>query len=73
MTWDSIRDHLIQSIAAATLLGGGAMLVNGSVDNAKQDTRIERLERLDDRLETIQKDVSETRETVARLEAKIEE
>lgn len=72
MTWDSIRDHVVQSIAAAAILGGGALVFNGTVDNAKQDARIERVERMDARLESIEKNVSETRESVARLEAKLE-
>lgn len=72
MTWDSIREHVVQSIAAAALLGGGALVFNGTIENAKQDARLERVEKQDARLENIEKNVSETREAVARLEAKME-
>lgn len=71
MTWENLRDHVLQSVAAAALLGGGSLLINNSVGLARQDTRLERLERVDERLDSIQKDVAETRETVARLEAQV--
>ena len=70
--WSSLRDHVMQSVAAAALLGGGSLLVGGAVQNAEQDTRIERLERLDDKIDDISKNVAETRESVVRLEAKME-
>lgn len=67
-----LKERLIEAVAAAALLGGGAQLINTTVENAKQDTRIERLETVDDRLEAIQDDLSTTRETVVRLETKLE-
>jgi ribosomal protein L13E len=72
MDWTALKDRLIEAAAAAALLGGGAQLVGNSVDIARQDTRLERVERLDERLEDIQRDVAETRETVVRLETKME-
>jgi uncharacterized protein (DUF342 family) len=72
MTWDNLRDHVLQTVAAAAFLGGGSLVVGNSIDVAKHDTRLERLERVDERLDSIQRDVAQTRETVARLEAKAE-
>ncbi len=72
MVWNSLKDRLIEATAAATILGGGATVVSHSVDIARQDARLERVEKLDARLESIEKNVSETRESVARLEAKLE-
>lgn len=72
MDWTALKDRLIEAAAAAALLGGGAQLIGNSVDIARQDTRLERVERLDERLEDIQQDVAETRETVVRLETKLE-
>lgn len=72
MDWAALKERLIEAVAAAALLGGGAQLVSNTVDNATQDTRIERLEKLDERLDDIATDVSETRETVVRLETKME-
>lgn len=72
MDWSPLKDRLIEAAAAAALLGGGAQVINTAIDVGQHDVRIGRLERLDERLDTIAKDVSETRETVIRLEAKSE-
>jgi ribosomal protein L13E len=72
MDWGPLKDRLIEAAAAAALLGGGATVVGHSVDIARQDARIERVEKLDERLEEIQKDVATTREAVIRLETKLE-
>jgi proteasome assembly chaperone (PAC2) family protein len=68
----AIKDRLIEAAAAAALLGGGAQIITNTVDNAKQDTRIERVEKVDERLEQMQDDLTVTREAVVRLEAKME-
>jgi hypothetical protein len=68
----AIKDRLIEAVAAAALLGGGAQIITNTVDNAKQDTRIERVEKVDERLEQMQDDLTVTREAVVRLEAKME-
>ena len=73
MDWGDLKFRLIEATAAAALLGGGAQVVNNSVEQARIETRVERLEKLDERLVDIQRDVSTTRETVARLEAKLED
>lgn len=68
-----IKERLIEAAAAAALLGGGAQVIGNTVDIAKQDTRVERLEGVDARLEKIQEDLATTRETVVRLEVKLEQ
>jgi hypothetical protein len=68
----AIKDRLIEAAAAAALLGGGAQIITNTVDNAKQDTRLERVEKVDERLEQMQDDLTVTREAVVRLEAKME-
>ena len=67
MDLSALKDHLIQAVAAAALLGGGAALVDAKVDNARQD---EQLKAASEILPEIQKDVRETRDAVIRLEAK---
>lgn len=73
MDWSALKDRLIEAAAAAALLGGGAQLIGNTVELGKQETRVERLERMDERLDEIADDVAETRETVVRLEAKLED
>lgn len=73
MDWSVLKDRLIEAAAAAALLGGGAQLVSNTVGIAQQETRVERLEKLDERLDKIADDVTKTRETVVRLETKLEE
>jgi hypothetical protein len=72
MDFSALKERLIEGIAAAALLGGGAQLITNTVDNATQDARIERIEKLDSRIEEMADDVAETRETVIRLETKME-
>lgn len=72
MDWSALKDRLIEAVAAAALLGGGAQLVSNTVDIGKQETRIERIEELDNKIEKMADDVAETRETVVRLETKLE-
>lgn len=72
MSWQALKDHLIQSAAAAALLGGGSLVVTNTIDVGKQESRIARLEKIDDRLEDLQKNVADTRETVIRLETRME-
>ena len=57
MDLSALKDHLIQAVAAAALLGGGAALVDAKVDNARQD---EQLKAASEILPEIQKDVRET-------------
>ena len=68
----ALKERLIEAVAAAALLGGGAQLIGNTVQIAKQDTRVERLEELDEKLEVMADDVAETREAVIRLETKLE-
>lgn len=72
MPFAALRDRLIEAAAAAALLGGGAQLVSNTVDIATQDTRIARVESMDAKLDDIQREISETRESVVRLETKLE-
>ena len=72
MDLTALKERLIEAVAAAALLGGGAQLIGNTVQIAKQDTRVERLEELDEKLEVMADDVAETREAVIRLETKLE-
>lgn len=65
----ALKDHLLQAIATAAVLGGGATLISTKVDNARQDQQLDALTKT---LPEIQKDVRATREGVIRLEAKQE-
>jgi septal ring factor EnvC (AmiA/AmiB activator) len=73
MNWDIIKDHLIQSIAAAAMLGGGTMVLTAHTDLARQEVRIERLEKMDGDIHEIRTDMRDTRESVARLEQHMKE
>jgi signal transduction histidine kinase len=64
-----LKDHILQAIATAAVLGGGATLISTKVENAQQ---AEQLTTLTKTLPEIQKDVRATREAVIRLEARQE-
>lgn len=67
MTLAEFRDHVVQALAVAALVGGGATLIDAKVDNARQDSEIAAASKL---LPKIEEDVRITRETVIRLEEK---
>lgn len=68
----SIKERIIEAVATAALLGGGGLIVTGAISDGQQDTRIERLERLDEKLDEMSRDLHATKEGVIRLEAKLE-
>lgn len=72
MDFGAIKDRLFEAAATAVLLGGGAQVMSLTAEQARQSARIENVERIDDHIEGIRKDVSETREAVVRLETKLE-
>lgn len=65
----ALKDHLIQAIATAALLGGGATIIDSKVDNARQDTELAAQREALRALPEIQKDVRATREDVAAMKA----
>jgi len=67
-----LKDHLLNAVAAAAVLGGGATLIQGKVDLAKHDARITRLERLDESMDKLTDELASTRETLASVKARQE-
>ncbi|WP_152524699.1 hypothetical protein [Novosphingobium lindaniclasticum] len=69
---DMLRDHLLPAVATAAVLGGGASIIQTKVDVAKHDERISRIEKLDATMDKLTGELAETRETLARVEARQE-
>ena len=65
----ALKSYLINALAAAALLGGGATVIDAKVTNARQDAEITATAEALKAIPEIQKDVRETRDTVIRLEA----
>lgn len=72
MALKDLKDHLLNAVAAAAVLGGGATLIQGKVDLAKHDARITRLERLDESMDKLTSELATTRETLASVKARQE-
>lgn len=72
MTWSAIRDHLLQVIAGAAVLGGGGMLVTNQVSLARQDERIKTIETIPATLDEIKKAQATTNERLMAIETKLE-
>lgn len=66
ISFTAIRDHLVSAAAAAALLGGGTTLITSHVTNGVQNDRIERLEKLNDNVEGLRKELQLTREDFLR-------
>lgn len=73
MSWQSLRDHIFEVIAGAAVLGMGTATATGMVSNARQDTKIENLERLEPKLDKIIEAQSATNDRLTRIEAKLED
>jgi hypothetical protein len=67
-----VKDHLFNAVATAAVLGGGATIIQNRVTLAQHDTRIERIEKLDESMEKLADELAVTRETLARVEARQE-
>lgn len=67
-----VKDHLFNAVATAAVLGGGAAVIQNKVDLAKHDERIARIEKLDESMDKLADELAETRETLARVEARQE-
>lgn len=67
-----IKDHLFNAVATAAVLGGGAAVIQNKVDLAKHEERIARIEKLDESMDKLADELAETRETLARVEARQE-
>lgn len=73
MSWHSLRDHIFEVIAGAALVGMGTATITGVASNARQDTKIENLERLEPKLDKIIEAQSATNDRLTRIEAKLED
>lgn len=65
----ALKTYVINALAAAALVAGGATVVQGKVDNARQDEQLNQTERALQAIPEIQKDVRETRIMVERMDA----
>jgi hypothetical protein len=65
-----LKDQLVNGLAAAALLGGGAAVIDNRVDVARHDERLTRIESLDESMEKLTGEMGRTREQLARLEAR---
>lgn len=68
----ALKDHLVTAGASAALLGGAAALIGTKVDIARHDERITRIEKLDESMVSLSKEMASTREALARVEARQE-
>lgn len=72
MLKDFLSDRLVFPIVTAVTLGGGAAIVQNRVELAKHDVRIARIEKLDESMGKLSEKLDETRETLAKVEARQE-
>ena len=68
----ALKDHLVTAGASAMLLGGSATLITTKIDIARHDERITRIEKLDETMTSLSKEMAATREALARVEARQE-
>lgn len=74
MTLDfaSLKEHLVTALATTAMLGAGSALVSHQVELGRQDERIARIEKLDDSIDQLSKEMTETRLALAKMEGQQE-
>jgi hypothetical protein len=70
MTFDftSLKEHLVTALATTAMLGASTALVSHEVELGRQDERIARIEKLDDSMDELSKEMVETRLVVAKMQ-----
>lgn len=72
MIWSNLRDHIVQVVAGAALLGGGSFVVSNNIELARHDERIKTVESIPETLLEIQKAQALTNERLTAIETKLE-
>jgi hypothetical protein len=72
MIWSDLRDHVVQVVAGAALLGGGGFVVSNNIEVARHDERIKTIEAIPETLLEIQKAQALTNERLMAIETKLE-
>lgn len=72
MIWSNLRDHIVQVVAGAALLGGGSFVVSNNIEIARHDERIKTIETIPETLAEIQKSQALTNERLTAIETKLE-
>lgn len=72
MIWSNLRDHIVQVVAGAALLGGGSFVVSNNIEIARHDERIKTVESIPETLAEIQKAQALTNERLTAIETKLE-
>jgi hypothetical protein len=69
---DFVKDHILPPLGIAMLLGSGSAIIKATIDNATQDERISRIEKLDASMEKLGDELATSRETLAAVKARQE-
>lgn len=73
MIWSQLRDHLLQAVAGAAVLGTGAVVVTGQITDGRHDERIKTIESVAPKVDKILENQALTNERLAKIEAKVSE
>lgn len=68
----SIRDTIINAVAGAVVLAAGGTIVGLKVNDATQDERIARIEKLDNKMDSLSGDLQRVDLKLERLDGKLE-
>jgi hypothetical protein len=68
----TLRDTLINAVAGTVVLAAGGTIVGLKVNDARQDTRIERLEDLDNSVDGLRGDLARVDKKLEHLDGKLE-
>jgi hypothetical protein len=68
----SLKEYVINAVAATVAIGAGGTLLTSRVDLARHDERITRIEKLDDKMDRLSERLDHFSVDLARVETKQE-
>jgi outer membrane murein-binding lipoprotein Lpp len=68
----SLKEAIINAVAASAAIGAGGAIVTGKIDLARHDERIQRIEKLDAKMDRLSERLDRFSVDLARVETKQE-
>ena len=68
----SLKEHIINAVAATAAIGAGGTLLSSRIELARHDERIQRIEKLDDKMDRLSDRLDRFSVDLARVQTKQE-
>lgn len=69
----SLKEYIINAVAATVAVGAGGAIITNKVEIARHDERIQRIEKLDDKMDNLSERLDRFSVDIARVQTKQED